>query len=122
MLAAAREYVRLLEGLRFRDIVISLKCQNVADTVRAYREISAWCDYPLHVGMTATGPGSAGLIKSSAAIGSLLLDGIGDTVRISLTGCPEDEVTAARQLLQALDLRRFGPEIISCPTCGIKKL
>jgi (E)-4-hydroxy-3-methylbut-2-enyl-diphosphate synthase len=118
MLAACKEYVRLMESLKFRDIVISLKCQNVVDTVRAYRAISGWCAYPLHVGMTATGPGAAGLIKSSVAIGSLLVDGIGDTVRISLTGPPEDEVTAARLLLQATGVRSFGPEVISCPTCG----
>jgi (E)-4-hydroxy-3-methylbut-2-enyl-diphosphate synthase len=118
MLKACREYVRLMESYGFRDIVISLKCQNVADTVRAYRSIAAWCAYPLHLGMTATGPAGSGLVKSSAAVGSLLLDGIGDTVRISLTDEPENEVTAARCLLQAVGVRRFGPEIISCPTCG----
>jgi (E)-4-hydroxy-3-methylbut-2-enyl-diphosphate synthase len=118
MLSACKEYVRLLEELKFRDIVISLKCQNVVDTVRAYRNIAAWCRYPLHVGMTATGSGSAGLIKSSAAIGALLLDGIGDTIRISLTSVPDEEVAAARLLLQATGVRVFGPEVISCPTCG----
>ncbi len=118
MLAACRAYVRLMESFGFRDIVISLKCQNVADTVRAYRQISSWCDYPLHLGMTATGPAETGIVKSSAAVGSLLLDGIGDTVRISLTDRPENEVTAARTLLQAVGARSFGPEVISCPTCG----
>jgi (E)-4-hydroxy-3-methylbut-2-enyl-diphosphate synthase len=118
MLAACKGYIRLMEGFKFRDIVISLKCQNVVDTVAAYRRISVWCDYPLHVGMTATGPSGAGMIKSSAAIGSLLLDGIGDTVRISLTDRPEEEVSAARCLLQAVGVRSFGPELISCPTCG----
>lgn len=118
MLAAAKEYIRLLESLKFRDIVISLKCQNVFDTVRAYRGIAAACDYPLHVGMTATGPAAGGIIKSSAAIGSLLLDGIGDTIRISLTDAPSEEVTAGRCLLQSLGLRLFAPEVISCPTCG----
>lgn len=118
MLGACREYVRLLESVNFRDIVISLKCQNVVDTVRAYRAISGWCAYPLHVGMTATGPSGTGMIKSSAAIGALLLDGIGDTIRISLTDKPEEEVSAARCLLQSLGLRSFGPEVISCPTCG----
>ena len=118
MIAAAKEYIRLMESLRFRDIVISLKCQNVIDTVRAYRQMSAACAYPLHVGMTATGPAGSGLIKSSAAIGALLLDGIGDTIRISLTATPAEEVAAGRCLLQSLGLRSFGPEVISCPTCG----
>jgi (E)-4-hydroxy-3-methylbut-2-enyl-diphosphate synthase len=118
MLAACKEYVRLLESVKFRDIVISLKCQNVIDTVKAYGVISAWCAYPLHVGMTATGPAGAGMIKSSCAIGSLLLDGIGDTIRVSLTDRAEEEVTAARILLQAVGVRSFGPEVISCPTCG----
>jgi (E)-4-hydroxy-3-methylbut-2-enyl-diphosphate synthase len=118
MLAACREYVRLLESLKFREIVISLKCQNAPDTVRAYRQIAGWCRYPLHVGMTATGPSGAGMIKSSAAIGALLLEGIGDTIRVSLTDEPEAEVAAARELLQAVGARSFGPEVISCPTCG----
>lgn len=118
MLRACKEYVRLLESVNFKDIVISLKCQNVGDTVRAYRAIADWCAYPLHVGMTATGPAGTGMIKSSAAIGTLLLDGIGDTIRISLTDKPEEEVVAARCLLQSVGRRFFGPEVISCPTCG----
>jgi len=118
MVDSCKEYLRLMERFKFRDIVISLKCQDVRDTVRAYRLMAAACDYPLHVGLTATGPASAGIIKSSVAIGSLLLDGIGDTIRISLTADPVEEVAAGRCLLQSLGLRNFGPEIISCPTCG----
>lgn len=118
MVDSCKEYLRLMERFKFRDIVISLKCQDVRDTVRAYRLMAAACDYPLHVGLTATGPASAGIIKSSVAIGSLLLDGIGDTIRVSLTADPVEEVAAGRCLLQSLGLRHFGPEIISCPTCG----
>ncbi|MGE5308871.1 MAG: flavodoxin-dependent (E)-4-hydroxy-3-methylbut-2-enyl-diphosphate synthase [Deltaproteobacteria bacterium] len=118
MVSSAKGYIRTLEGFGFRDIVVSLKCQNVRDTVRAYREMSAACGYPLHVGMTATGAAPAGIIKSSAAIGSLLLDGIGDTIRISLTDDPSEEVAVGRCLLQSLGLRAFAPEVISCPTCG----
>jgi len=118
MVKYAREYLGVLEGLGFRDIVVSAKAQNPADTIRAYREISAVCDYPLHLGVTATGLAGKGLLKSAVAIGALLLEGIGDTIRISLTDKPEEEVRSARLLLESLGLRRFGPEVISCPTCG----
>ncbi len=118
MVRAALDYIKILEGCGFYDIVVSLKASNVPDTVKAYRKISSLCRYPLHLGVTATGTVLRGALKSAIAIGSLLLDGIGDTIRISLTSNPQEEVRVARHILEALGLRNFGPEIISCPTCG----
>jgi len=118
MTKSALDYVKILEGLGFDDIVVSLKASNILDTIEAYRKISRLCDYPLHLGVTATGSPNSGAIKSSIALGSLLLAGIGDTIRISLTDDPVEEVRAARAILESLGLRRFGPQIISCPTCG----
>ncbi|MDD5155664.1 MAG: flavodoxin-dependent (E)-4-hydroxy-3-methylbut-2-enyl-diphosphate synthase [Candidatus Omnitrophica bacterium] len=118
MVKSAMDYIKILERYDFRNIVISLKASNIADTVNAYRKISRLCDYPLHLGVTATGTAGTGVIKSAIAIGALLLEGIGDTIRISLTAKPGEEVRAAKCILEALSLRRFGPEIISCPTCG----
>ena len=113
-----QQYIKMLEGFGFRDLVISLKCQNVVDTVAAYRRMAKICDYPLHLGVTATGAPFSGLVKSSVAIGALLLEGIGDTIRVSLTDTPKEEVRAAKAILEAVGLRFFRPEIISCPTCG----
>jgi (E)-4-hydroxy-3-methylbut-2-enyl-diphosphate synthase len=118
MVRSARDYIRILEGLKFKDIVISLKASNVPDTISAYRAMSKLSDYPLHLGVTATGSPFHGAIKSSIAIGALLLEEIGDTIRVSLTDKPQREVLAAKAILEAVGLRRFGPEIISCPTCG----
>ncbi|MGE5197478.1 MAG: flavodoxin-dependent (E)-4-hydroxy-3-methylbut-2-enyl-diphosphate synthase [Deltaproteobacteria bacterium] len=118
MVGAALDYVKILEGFGFYDIVISLKASGIRDTVEAYRKIAKLLDYPLHLGMTATGAPYAGLMKSSIAMGALLLDGLGDTIRISLTDNPREEVRAARCILETLGLRHFGPQIISCPTCG----
>lgn len=118
MAMAALSYARLLENFGFSDIVLSLKANNVVDTVNAYRMVASQCQYPLHLGVTATGPKAPGLIKSSAAIGALLLEGIGDTIRISLTEPPDEEVRAARCLLGSLGLRPAGTQIIACPTCG----
>ncbi len=118
MVDKARGYLKILEGMKFRDIVVSLKAQNARDTVAAYRRMAEYCDYPFHLGVTATGLVQEGLIKSNVAIGALLLDGIGDTIRISLTDHPREEVKAAKLLLKSLGLRNFGPEVISCPTCG----
>ena len=111
-------YIKVFEELNFRDIIVSLKASDVAKTVEAYRRISALSDYPLHLGVTASGPYDFGIIKSSIGIGALLLDGIGDTIRVSLTADPVEEVAAAKRILSSLNLRKFGPEIISCPTCG----
>ena len=118
MVRSARDYIKVLEGLKFRDIVLSLKASNVLDTIEAYRKISKICDYPLHLGVTATGSPFKGAVKSSVAIGALLSEGIGDTIRVSLTDKPEQEVVAAKAILEALGLRTFGPQVISCPTCG----
>ncbi|MBU1727577.1 MAG: flavodoxin-dependent (E)-4-hydroxy-3-methylbut-2-enyl-diphosphate synthase [Candidatus Omnitrophica bacterium] len=118
MVRSALDYIKILEGFKFYEIVLSLKASNILDTVEAYRKISKLCDYPMHLGVTATGSPNAGGIKSSVALGALLLEGIGDTLRVSLTEKPEAEVLAAKAILESLELRNFGPEIISCPTCG----
>ncbi|MDD5729964.1 MAG: flavodoxin-dependent (E)-4-hydroxy-3-methylbut-2-enyl-diphosphate synthase [Candidatus Omnitrophica bacterium] len=118
MVKSALSYVRTIEKYGFSDLVISLKASEMLDTIEAYRKIASLCDYPLHLGLTATGLPRQGLIKSSIAIGALLLDGIGDTIRISLTDSPEEEVKAAKCILESMGLRRFGPQIVSCPTCG----
>ena len=118
LVASALGYIKIFEESDFRDIIISLKASDAVTTVAAYREISELCDYPLHLGVTAAGPYDQGIVKSAIGIGALLLDGIGDTVRVSLTADPVEEVIAAKRILSSLGLRRFGPEIISCPTCG----
>ena len=118
LVACALDYIKTLEGFNFHDIVISLKASNVLDTVEAYEKIAKLCDYPLHLGVTATGFPYAGAIKSSIALGSLLMNGIGDTLRVSLTDKPQQEVAVAKIILESLSLRCFGPQIISCPTCG----
>ncbi|MCM8789868.1 MAG: flavodoxin-dependent (E)-4-hydroxy-3-methylbut-2-enyl-diphosphate synthase, partial [Candidatus Omnitrophica bacterium] len=110
--------IRQVQKFKFYDIVISLKASNVRDTVEAYRKLKNLCDYPFHVGLTATGSPYKGIIKSSIALGTLLLEGVGDTIRVSLTDNPVNEVRAAKAILEATGLRRFEPEIISCPTCG----
>ncbi|MCL1867295.1 MAG: flavodoxin-dependent (E)-4-hydroxy-3-methylbut-2-enyl-diphosphate synthase, partial [Oscillospiraceae bacterium] len=109
--------IRLLERFDFHDIVVSVKSSSVAGTVAAYRELSELVPYPLHLGVTEAGTARMGLIKSAIGIGSLLCDGIGDTIRVSLTAEPEREVEAAIDILKAVGLRK-GVEIISCPTCG----
>lgn len=115
---SALGYIKTIEGLGFRDIVVSLKASNVLDTVAAYRKLARLCDYPLHLGVTATGSPFSGAIKTSVALGALLLEGIGDTIRVSLTDLPAREVYAAKAILKSLDLRRFGHSVVSCPTCG----
>lgn len=101
------------------NLVISLKASSVPETLRAYRMAAERCDYPFHVGVTAAGPPESSLVKSSVGIGALLSEGIGDTIRVSMTGPPHREVDAAYQILQALELReQSGPEVVSCPTCG----
>ena len=118
LVKAALDYVKILESYDFRDIIISLKSSDVASTVESYRKMAALSDYPLHLGVTATGPYDTGIVKSAIGIGSLLVDGIGDTIRVSLTADPVEEVYAAKKILSAVGVRNFGPEIISCPTCG----
>lgn len=118
MVYSALEQVKLLESLDFFDIKISLKASNVSLTIKAYEMMSSLCDYPLHLGITEAGPSWRGTIKSSVGIGSLLNMGIGDTIRISLTGDPVEEVKVGREILKSLDLLKEGIELISCPTCG----
>ncbi len=118
LVLAATKYLHMVEKMKFFDTVISLKASDVQETVEAYRLMANVCDYPLHLGVTATGLPFSGAIKSSIAVGTLLYEGIGDTIRISLTDSPTREIEAARAILEALKLRNFGPEIISCPTCG----
>lgn len=118
MVYSAMEQIRLLEELDFYDIKISLKASSVPLTIRAYEKMSQLVDYPLHLGITEAGPPWRGTIKSSVGIGTLLYKGIGDTIRISLTGDPVEEVKVGREILKSLGLLREGIEIISCPTCG----
>jgi len=118
MVYSALEQIRLLEDMDFYDIKISLKASNVLLTIKAYEKMSDMVDYPLHLGITEAGPIWRGTIKSSVGIGSLLSMGIGDTVRISLTGDPVEEIRVGREILKSLNLLNEGLEIISCPTCG----
>ncbi len=118
MVYSGLEQVKLLESLDFHDIKISLKASNVPMTIEAYSMISDLCDYPLHLGVTEAGTPWRGTIKSSVGIGSLLAMGIGDTIRISLTGDPVEEVKVGREILKSLGLLDEGLELISCPTCG----
>ncbi len=118
LVKSSLNYIRVIEKFKFSDIVVSLKASNVLDTIEAYRKIVKLCDYPLHLGVTATGSSYAGAIKSSLCLGALLLEGIGDTIRISLTDESVNEVKAAKIILESLGLRSFSPQIISCPTCG----
>lgn len=118
MVESALRHVRLLEEVDFQDIVISLKASSVPVTVEAYRILATRCFYPLHIGITEAGTWYKGSIRSAVGLGILLSEGIGDTLRVSLTGDPLREVQAAQEILQALELRRFGVIVHSCPTCG----
>ncbi len=118
MAALALQYVRILEKQKFYQIVISVKASDVPTTIDAYRLISEKTDYPLHLGITEAGTEFSGTIKSALGIGALLSEGIGDTIRVSLTASPEEEVKVGYEILKALRLRSFGPEVISCPTCS----
>jgi len=118
LVQTALSHLRILEALEFRDVVISLKAFDVPMTIAAYRLIAAQTDYPLHIGITEAGRGEAGIIRSCAGLGALLAEGIGDTVRVSLTGDPLQEVRVSRELLRTLDLKRGGLTLVSCPTCG----
>lgn len=118
MVESAMFHVKLLEKYDFDNIVLSLKCSNVIDTVKSYKIISEKVKYPLHLGVTESGTLKSGIIKSSIGIGSLLLDGIGDTIRVSLTSVPVDEIKVAKQILKNTGHLKEGVDIISCPTCG----
>jgi (E)-4-hydroxy-3-methylbut-2-enyl-diphosphate synthase len=114
----ALEQVRLLESMDYYDFKISVKSSSVPTMIRAYRMLSERVPYPLHLGVTEAGPLSTGSIKSAVGVGSLLMDGIGDTIRISLTADPVEEVKVAWEILKALGLRERGPVMIACPSCG----
>ncbi len=118
MAESAKKHIDMLNRYDFDNIVISLKASDVNKTIDAYRLISRMYDYPLHLGVTEAGTFLGGTIKSAIGIGSLLKDGIGDTIRVSLTDEPKKEVTVAKQILSALGLRGGSPVFISCPTCG----
>ena len=118
MVESALGHVRILEEHGFYDTKISIKSSSVLNTIECYRLLSQRCDYPLHLGVTEAGGVLRGAIKSSVGMGVLLSEGIGDTLRVSLTAAPEEEMTVSWELLRALGLRQRGPEIISCPTCG----
>ena len=118
MVESAMYHVRLLEKHDFDDIVISIKSSNVPIMMEAYRLLAAECEYPLHLGVTEAGTYRMGLIKSAMGIGGLLMEGIGDTIRVSLTDEPEKEIRAGYDILRAAGHFVPGPEVISCPTCG----
>lgn len=115
---SALDEVKVLEDLDFHDIVISIKSSDVNTMIDVNRKISSLCNYPLHLGVTEAGPLYQALVKSSIGMGSLLKDGIGDTIRVSITGDPLQEVKAAKTILKSLGLRRDGIDLVSCPTCS----
>lgn len=118
LVEAAWRHVRILEEMDYKNIKISLKAHDVPLTLAAYRLMASQCDYPLHVGITEAGTVNSGIIKSAVGIGTLLAEGIGDTIRVSLTGDPVREVKVGFEILKSLGLREYGPTLISCPTCG----
>jgi len=122
MAESALRNIDLLESLDFHQIKMSIKASDVARTIEAYRIFSEKSDIPLHIGVTEAGGLYSGIVKSALGIGTLLADGIGDTLRVSLTRDPVEEVRVGYEILKALDIRRRGPEIISCPTCGRCKI
>ncbi|HEY5673330.1 MAG TPA: flavodoxin-dependent (E)-4-hydroxy-3-methylbut-2-enyl-diphosphate synthase, partial [Malonomonas sp.] len=118
MAESALGHIRLLEELNYQQIKVSLKASNIRRTVQAYRLLAEQVDYPLHIGITEAGTTWAGTIKSAVGLGTLLHDGIGDTLRVSLTGDPVEEVRVGYEILKSLELRERGPVFVSCPTCG----
>jgi (E)-4-hydroxy-3-methylbut-2-enyl-diphosphate synthase len=118
MVIAALQQIKLLESLDFDLIKVSLKAFDVPTTIKAYQDIAKKIPYPLHIGITESGPPSTGVIRSAVGIGTLLYKGIGDTIRVSLSAHPREEVIAAYEILKSLNLRQHGPVLVSCPTCG----
>ena len=118
MVESALGHIRILEELNYQEIKVSLKSSDVRRTVAAYRILSEQVEYPLHIGVTEAGTTWSGTIKSAVGLGALLYDGIGDTLRVSLTGDPVEEVRVGWEILKSLELRERGPVFISCPTCG----
>jgi (E)-4-hydroxy-3-methylbut-2-enyl-diphosphate synthase len=122
MVESAMRHVRILERLDFHDIIISIKSSNVQNMIAAYRLLAKICDYPLHLGVTEAGTREMGLVKNAIGIGSLLSDGIGDTIRVSLTADPVEEIYAGFQILKALGMVEGACQLVSCPTCGRTKI
>ncbi|MCD5402102.1 flavodoxin-dependent (E)-4-hydroxy-3-methylbut-2-enyl-diphosphate synthase [candidate division NPL-UPA2 bacterium] len=118
MVESASDYIKLFEDLDFYDLIISLKASDVPTTIRAYRLMAERYDYPFHLGITAAGPPFSGAIRSALGLGILLSEGLGDTLRVSLTGDPRKEVKVGSEILRSLGLLQKGPVLISCPTCG----
>jgi (E)-4-hydroxy-3-methylbut-2-enyl-diphosphate synthase len=118
LVESALNEVRILEDEDFTDIKISVKHSNVAEMIAAYRLLSERCDYPLHLGVTEAGPAPSGSVKSAVGIGTLLAEGIGDTIRVSLTDDPVEEVKTGLWILQSLGLRKRGLDLVACPSCG----
>lgn len=118
MVESALGHIRLLEDEQFAAIVISLKASSVPQTIRAYQLMAEQCAYPLHIGITEAGTWFKGSVRSAVGLGILLAEGLGDTLRVSLTGDPVREVTVGQEILQSLGLRQFGAAVVSCPTCG----
>lgn len=118
MAESAIGHIRILEDLKYQQIKVSLKVSDVRRTVEAYWRLATQVDYPLHIGITEAGTSWAGTIKSAVGLGSLLYEGVGDTLRVSLTGDPVEEVRVGYEILKSLELREHGPVFISCPTCG----
>ncbi|PKQ21258.1 MAG: 4-hydroxy-3-methylbut-2-en-1-yl diphosphate synthase [Actinobacteria bacterium HGW-Actinobacteria-6] len=118
LFASAVSYCEHISGLGFEDIVVSAKASSVNSTIEAYRLLTNELPYPLHIGVTEAGTSLSGTVKSSVGLGVLLAEGIGDTLRVSLTADPVEEVIVGWEILSALDIRRRGPELVSCPTCG----
>ena len=122
LVESAMDKVRLIENMGFEDMVVSIKSSDVMMCVKAHEEIAKQCPYPLHVGITESGTLLAGNIKSSIGLGLILHQGIGDTIRVSLTGAPVEEIKTAKIILKTLGLRKGGIEVVSCPTCGRTKI
>jgi (E)-4-hydroxy-3-methylbut-2-enyl-diphosphate synthase len=118
LVESAGRHITILEDLKFKSIKVSLKASDVMKSVEAYRLFSKRYDYPVHIGISEAGPAFSGTVKSAVGLGILLSEGIGDTIRVSLTADPVEEVKVAYEILKCLHLRQTGPEIISCPTCG----
>ena len=118
MVEAALRHIRILENLDFDLIKVSLKAFDVPTTIEAYRKMAGIIPYPLHIGITESGNLRRGLVRSAVGVGILLNEGLGDTLRVSLTAPPSDEVKAGYEILKSLDLRQFGATLVSCPTCG----
>jgi (E)-4-hydroxy-3-methylbut-2-enyl-diphosphate synthase len=118
MVEAAMRHIRILEDLYFHQIKVSLKAFDVPTTIEAYRLMAEKTCYPLHIGITESGTPRQGMIRSAVGLGILLYEGLGDTIRVSLTGHPREEVYAAYEILKSLHLREHGATMVSCPTCG----